>query len=59
MTSTLVMYIYIYIYIDKLQRSLEPTAHLIYIYINIVMINGSKISVHRFIATTLFGMIEG
>ena len=24
-----------------------------------IMINGSKISVHRFIATTLFRMIEG
>ena len=31
----------------------------IYIYIYIIMINGSKISVHRFIATTLFRMIEG
>ena len=30
-----------------------------HIYIYIIMINGSKISVHRFIATTLFRMIEG
>ena len=29
-----------------------------YISIYIIMINGSKISVHRFIATTLFRMVE-
>ena len=47
-----IIYIYIYLYIYILYIY-------IYIYIYIYMINGSKISVHHFIATTLFRMIEG
>ena len=32
---------------------------ILYKYVEMIMINGSEISVHRFIATTLFRMIEG
>ena len=52
------VYIYIYIYIlleleEKFKERLTLGGAVI------IMINGSKISVHRFIATTLFRMIEG
>ena len=52
--------IYILLYFHVLSTVLRTSSlHFIYIYIYIIMINGSKISVHRFIATTLFRMIEG